>query len=214
MFDPIAFLRRLGHAVAGLSHPPPSVLAPGVVAMLTWLILRNRWPFADPGVALTVAFCCSLGIMFLTRTARLRTRHPEHFAGISGYVGPLGLLLVISAVLLSQQSALWTQRYVSLHLGILALIYVADHLKGPNGDAWLWPRIDGPRLRRALSAGAFLWTLAALILNEYLIRYASLSDWLLAWAFAPVVLHYVSAMTNEVVILSAPDDDFSGPDAV
>ncbi len=198
------FLRRTIVAIARFPHPHPINLAPGALALAVWLGVQRIWPSADIGFALTCAFCSSLCALIW-----IRTRNAQLGDAIS-WLGALLPIAAVCVILLWQHDTLWTRRYLSIHLAIVGTITALSNLRGRESDnAWLWPTVDSARLRFSLSAARVLLVLVAIVLNESLIRFATISDWLVAWAIAPVVLHYAGVMTSQIVFLTEPEEEAS-----
>ena len=201
-------LRRILAMISALQHPAPSILAPGIVAMILWMALPLLLPGLPTAWVFTTAFTASYLTFIGRRILREASRGQIDLSDRERHAPVLGLTLLIVLVLFSQHSIAFSQHFVSIHLAALAGLLMLDVRHPDSGGARrMWGRSTPTATRRAFAAGTGLMALAALAMNEVLIVLLTPQDWLVAWAIAPVVLHYAAVMTLQVAALSTASDD-------
>ena len=201
-------LRRLLAMISALSHPSPSILAPGIVALLLWMALPVLVSHLPEGWVFTTAFAAS----YLTHIGRrlLREAHRGRIdlTHRDRHVPILSLGLVVLFILFSQHSIAFSQHFLSIHFATLTGLLILDYRDANSTDAArFWGSDTSVASRRAFAAGWALLSLSALALNEVLILTLTPQDWLVAWAISPVILHYAAVMTLQVAVLSTGSDD-------
>ncbi len=196
-------LRRLALMVANLSHPNPSILGPGALALGLWLLVPMVQPDAPQAWTFTIAFCASLAALIGRRCYGHYIAGHTAFQSWTTLLTIAAALLALTTVLLWKQDILWCQRLVSVQMCFLAIIHLLWLRRPDDADtAWVWGPLARPEQHRLLSAGTAVLALMALLLNETMIRFASPMDWIVAWAICPVVLHYANVLMIQIAILS------------
>jgi len=94
------------------------------------------------------------------------------------------------AVLIFVNDPLWCQRFLSVTLGINAIFLAHGLWRSPQSLQNLSGMNDGPNWFIKLWAR---WRLASLLLlilvNESAISYATLTEWIIMWSMAPVIVY-------------------------
>lgn len=182
---------------------PVSALVPSFALLALYIALIAYGTSA--GIAVTLAVATSL---ILRALPRLRpTLDRLRGIGETGFtVFAFGAVFVFPiALLLWQMDTRWAQHmitFASLSLAVVRLIDIAD---GRYTAARLtWPGFEAgwPMLTRVMLLKSFAFAL----LNETILRIASLEVWIVWAAMIPVFSHYATAALTATVFLELDRD--------
>ncbi|MGV8987074.1 MAG: hypothetical protein ACOH2H_12415 [Cypionkella sp.] len=177
----VALFRRGGRM-------PWTIMVPLAVIAVGWPMLRVV--LASEREAFMVAFVLAMGLRFAmaadTTIHTLRT-------SISGRTTLILALLLGPAtlgILIWEGEPIWCQRFLSLYFLIYACLYVLDVIDGRHAMVrYFFPkdRAHGadPMMGRVLA----VFYLTLVLLNETMIRQASLPVWLIYFGLLPMMLH-------------------------
>ncbi len=190
-------------SLANLTHPNPSILGPGALALALWLVIPLTWPGASQALGFTVAFCGSYLALVGRRCYGLFRGGRAAFQSWTAVWPVAGIVVVLIGVLLWKQDIIWCQRVISVQMGILSVTHLLRLRLADDADTeWLWGPLRRPERHRLFSAGTVLLSLMTVLLNETMIRFTSPADWMVAWAISPVVLHYANVFMIHIAVLS------------
>lgn len=191
----LLILRRLWQAILYLRHPAPEILMSGTVTLFCWLVLMMMVPGATEHMQASLALCAGFAVYFGRRFA-LVLRHRSTILDSTGskVVAALPAAVTVFAIL-------WTQHVTLFQHGMTGILFVGAIYHGGaallgqarSGDHWRL--VDDEELRWTLSVSVGLFYAALAILNETVVRYVSVTDWLIWWAVFPIILHYGYTLT-------------------
>jgi hypothetical protein len=169
------------------SRMPWTILLPLCVIGLVWAGLRHIVPTEREAfmAAFVVAFALRLAMKADGTIQSLTSQVSNRTALIVALMlGPMALTALIWL-----GDPVWCQRFLSLYFLIMASLYLLDVIDGRHAMRHHFQ--PGPRRRTdpTLSRVMAICYLALVLLNETLIREASLLVWLLYFGLLPILLN-------------------------
>jgi hypothetical protein len=167
---------------------PYSIVLPLVVMAVAWPALRVVLP--GEREAFMVAFVLAMGLRLVLRAdGSIRTLQ-SHLSNRTTVILALLAGPGILALLIWKGEPLWCQRFLSLYFLGTACLYVLDVIDGRHAMVRHVLPASRPRGADALMTRVMaICYLALLLLNETMIREASLGLWLLYFGLLPMLLH-------------------------
>jgi hypothetical protein len=181
-------------------------MLPSAVLLIVYPLLMALWPDAGAATCFTTAFV-------LCQIARFSLRWRDQFAREARRDDPraerkrlVGAFLIPAAVLFAAQNPVLCQHVPSLISIGFVLLFAVDALDSSYSTARAyWPGKTFEPYARELTQAMLVLHLTYILLNETMIKSASLEGWMVFYAFLPIVHHILLTAMFRTVFWLTPE---------
>lgn len=176
-------------------------MLPSAVLLIAYPALLALW--ADqPALVFALAFVLCQVVRFLLFSRRRAAVAPSRLGAWGKWL--VGAMIILAAVLIGAQHPKVLQHVPSVISAGFVLLFAIDALDGSHSTTRAyWPDKMFAPYARELTQAMLVLHLVYILLNETVIKAASVEGWLVYYAFLPIVHHLmVTAMFRTVFWLT------------
>lgn len=182
-------------------------MLPSAVLLLAYPLLMSAWP-DQPALAFTTAFVLCQIARFALRWRGQFAREARRSGTCAARKRLVGILLIPGGVLLASQHPILCQHVPSLISVGFVILFAIDALDSSYSTARAyWPGETYAPYARELTQAMLVLHLTYILLNETVIKSASIEGWLVFYAFLPLVHHVLLTAMFRTVFWLTPNPE-------
>lgn len=180
-------------------------MLPSAVLLISYPVLAAAWP-DQPALAFTTAFVLCQVARFSLRWRNQIAREARRSDAGAARKRLVGVFLIPGAVLITAQYPALCQHVPSFISAGFVLLFAVDALDSSYSTARAyWPSKIYAPYARELTQAMLVLHLTYILLNETVIKAASLEGWMVYYAFLPIVHHVFLTATFRTVFWLTPE---------
>jgi hypothetical protein len=184
-----------------------SRMLPSAVLLIAYPVLMSAWP-DQPALAFTTAFVFCQAARFGLRWRGQVAREARRRGTGAARKRLVGVFLIPGAVLLASQHPVLCQHVPSLISIGYVILFAIDALDSSYSTTRAyWPGETYAPYARELTQAMLVLHLTYILLNETMIKSASIEGWLVFYAFLPMVHHVLLTAMFRTVFWLTPNPE-------